>query len=381
MLYFDHNATSPMTASARQVWLDAAERWIGNPSSQHRLGSRASAAMEEARHRLAVILGCHPLDLVFTSGGTESNNHALHHLARALTPDQEVWISSIEHPCLVEAARFYFPGRVRWLPATRLGQVDLGVLDDWASARLPGLVCLMAANNETGVLQPWSTARAWCAAREIPFLCDATQWLGKLPAQGLGGCDWVSGCAHKFGGPRGVGFLKCPTRGRVSPLMRGGSQEEGRRAGTENVPGILSLVSALESREAWLAAGGVAGAAAGKDRFENSLLRELPGVEIVGQGVPRLWNTVAALFPQQDCQQRWVVKLDRQGCAVSTGSACASGTEEPSHVLKAMGFGDGEANRMIRLSSGWDTTEGDWDRLLDAIKTVREGFEKGNTGG
>ena len=361
-----------MTASARQAWLEAAERWVGNPSSQHRLGSRAAAALEEARRRLAEILESDPLDIVFTSGGTESNNQILHHFAQVLPPDQTVWISSIEHPSMLDAARDYFPGRIRWLPVDAQGRAEPDRWDDAEGTERPGLVCLMAANNETGVLQPWSTARDWCRVREIPLVCDATQWLGKLPARGMGECDWVSGCAHKFGGPRGVGFFKCPKGTRVQPLLRGGGQEEGRRAGTENLPGILAMVAALQEREAWLAGGGVERAEALRARFESQLLGELPGSEIVGKGAPRLWNTVAALFPEKDCQQRWVVKLDRQGCAVSTGSACASGSEEPSHVLKAIGLPDSDAKRMIRVSAGWETTEADWERLLGMIRAVRD---------
>src|SRR3989475_9379697 len=253
MIYFDHNATTPMLPEARQAWLDASEKFIGNPSSPHRVGSRADAAITEARQRLAEFLGCDPLDIVWTSGATEANNTVLHHFARALPLDTEVWVSAIEHPCVMASTKHYFPKRHRLIPVTRGGSVDLNWLTEEIAHARPGLVAIMAANNETGVLQPWREALAICKQWAVPFFCDAAQWIGKLPADGLGECDFVSGAAHKFGGPKGVGFLKCPAKGRVEPLLRGGPQEEGRRAGTENVAGILSMLAALEARQSALA--------------------------------------------------------------------------------------------------------------------------------
>ena len=399
MLYFDHNATSPLHPAARQVWLDATERFVGNPSSLHRVGARADAALSEARGKLARILCCDALDLVFTSGATESANTVFHHAARTLAPDAEVWLSSIEHPCVTEAARHHFPKRHRLIPVTRAGVVDL----NWLRAQLrsrrgkeadrphsknppphlggyPGLIAVMAVNNETGVIQPARELQKLCRAHGIPFFCDAVQALGKLSAAGLGDCDWVSGSAHKFGGPRGVGFLKCPSKGRVEPLLRGGSQEEGRRAGTENVPGVLAMVAALEAREVGRvcpqrAAGPVerpTGALGQtrpthRDAFTRQLLQSLPGAEIVAAKSPRVWNTVLALMPEADCRARWVVKLDKLGVAVSSGSACASGKEEPSPVLTAMGYSPAQAARALRFSAGWETTEADWQQLLAAL--------------
>jgi cysteine desulfurase len=368
MLYFDHNATTPLLAEARQAWLEAVDGYIGNPSSPHRLGARADAALERARQRLAALLGCDALDIVWTSGATESNNLVLHHFAR-LSDGGEVWVSSIEHPCVLNAARRYFPRRHRLIPVGPEGAVDLEWLHKQVRRKRPALVALMAANNETGVLQPWRDALALCREREVPYFCDAAQWIGKLPAQGLGPCDFVSGCAHKFGGPKGVGFLKCPAKGPIHPLLVGGKQEEGRRAGTENVPGVLSMVAALEARAALVDAG-VEVRLGWRTRFEDQLLTAMPEVEIVGRSRERLWNTVSALMPQTEDQRRWVVKLDKLGFAVSTGSACASGREEPSHVLAAMGYSAGRAGRMLRLSSGWETGESHWTALLRGLKTV-----------
>ena len=404
MLYFDHNATSPLHPAARDAWLTASERFIGNPSSLHRIGSRADAALSEARQKLAALLGCDALDLVFTSGATESANTVFHHAARTLPPDAEVWLSAIEHPCVTAAARHYFPNRHRLIPVTRDSVVDL----KWLRAALrsrrgkeatpnfqlsafnpqpspppphlggyPGLLAVMAVNNETGVLQPVSELQRLCRTHGIPFFCDAVQALGKLLAAGLGDCDWVSGSAHKFGGPRGVGFLKCPAKGRVEPLLHGGSQEEARRAGTENVAGILAMVAALElrngARTPTSAAASSLVADVGvraplRDAFERQLRKALPGTQIIGAKSPRVWNTTLALLPEADCRVRWVVKLDKLGVAVSTGSACASGKEEPSPVLTAMGYTPSEAARALRFSAGWETTEADWQQLLAALQ-------------
>lgn len=372
MTYFDHNATTPLLPAARQAWLAAAEQFIGNPSSPHRVGVRAEAALNAARVQLAAFLGCDPLDVVWTSGATESNNLVLHHFARRLVPRTEVWVSSIEHPCVLDAARHYFPRRHRLIPVTHAGVADLDWLRHELPKRPPGLVALMAANNETGVLQPWREALALCRKWQVPFFCDAAQWIGKLPARGLGECDWVSGCAHKFGGPKGVGFLKCPAQGRVEPLLFGGPQEDGRRAGTENVASVLAMLAALTERES--ASKGTGENERRRAAFEKGLLAALPGVEIVGRGAARLWNTVSALMPEADCEQRWVVKLDKAGFAVSTGSACASGREEPSHVLAAMGYAPAEAGRVLRFSSGWETTAAEWRALAAALAKVQRGM-------
>jgi cysteine desulfurase len=220
----------------------------------------------------------------------------------------------------------------------------------------------MAANNETGVLQRWREVSALCAAHGVPFFCDATQWCGRLAMQGLGECDFVAGSAHKFGGPRGVGFLKVPDGTALVPLLRGGPQEDRRRAGTENVPGILAALAALEWCEQQIATGVDTQRRATRDRFERDLSGVLPGIRINGAapGVERLWNTVSVIMPTADCRMRWVVKLDKAGFAVSTGSACSSGSAEPSSVLTAMGLTTEEAANALRFSAGWLTPDTAW---------------------
>lgn len=291
----------------------------------------------------------------------------IHHLAQS--GDGEVWVSAVEHPCVLAAARRWLPGRHRLIPVNHGGLVELEWLNDAFRRRRPTAVVVMAANNETGVLQPWREIAAACRHVGAAFVCDAVQWLGRLPAHGLGGCDFVSGCAHKFGGPPGVGFMKCPPD--FHPLVVGGSQEHGRRAGTENLPGVMAMVAALEEREQRL--GGVVPVdlLATRDTFIDELIGDLPGLEVLGADSPRLWNTVTALMPPAaDCRRRWVVKLDKLGFAVSTGSACASGKEQPSHVVLAMGRPPDSSDRMLRFSAGWETTPADWADLRQALRTA-----------
>jgi cysteine desulfurase len=377
MLYFDHNATAPMLQAAREAWMDATDRVPGNPSSQHRVGARADSALQSARERLAALLGCNPFDIIWTSGGTESNNQVLHHYAKAFPKDGEIWVSDVEHPSILSTASHFFGPRMRRLPAERSGVVSLACLRQELPRHRPILIVIMAANNETGALQPWPEILELCRRYEVPFFCDAVQWIGKMPAAGLGQCDFVSGCAHKFGGPRGIGFLKIPAGFAIEPIIRGGPQEDGRRAGTENVAGAVAMLAALEAREKSLQAGEHQARAEWRGRFEREMMSRLPGSEVVAIRANRLWNTVSALMPEMDCQHRWVVKLDKLGFAVSTGSACASGREEASHVLSAMGHSASEAGRVLRFSSGWETTEADWMSLLAGLEKVQAEFVHG----
>ena len=369
MLYFDYNATAPVMREARDAWLDATEKIVGNPSSPHQFGLAASKALTDAREKLALYLGCHPLDLIWTSGATEANNMAMHHFAQTLGAKGEVWISAIEHPCVHDSANHYFGKRAKLIPVTHDGVVDMEYFATEMADMRPGVVTVMAANNETGVIQPWRELLAICQTYEVPFFTDAVQWLGKMPAKGLGDCDYLTGAAHKFGGPRGIGFLKVPHKAQTNPLLFGGKQEKGRRAGTENVPIILSMLAALEAREKQLTRGDHKTRAEWKEKFEKLLHLHVPGSIVVGAEVPRLWNTVSALLPAGG-QQRWVTRLDKAGFAVSTGSACTTGKEQPSHVLTAMDFKTNEVAHVLRFSSGWETTAADWEALEKGLVKV-----------
>ena len=371
MIYFDHNATTPLHPAARAAWLEVQDRFPANPSSPHRLASRAEHALEEARAQLAQILGCEPSCVVLTSGATESANLVLHHFSRVLEKDRNILVSTIEHPAILSPAAHYFGSQLRLAPTTSGGMIDV----DWFEAAFqdqrPALVALMAANNETGVLQPWRRILETCQNVGVPLIVDVTQWVGKLPSGDLGKADYVIGSAHKFGGPKGVGFLKCPSAvSSLQPLLLGGPQENGRRGGTENVAGVVSMVAALRQHTSTLADPNVlTEKIATRSKFCTELVQALPGATILGGSNPVLWNTVSVLMPEVPCQARWVVKLDRAGFAVSTGSACSSGQEKPSSVLTAMGLG-AQSSRILRFSSGWETPASDWDLLLAALKQV-----------
>ncbi len=383
MIYFDYNATTKILPEAKEAWIKAVDEYIGNPSSPHRLGSRAETALNNAREELAAMLGCHPLDIVWTSGATEAANTLFHHFYLKLTDNCNVWISPIEHPSVLEPARFYFKSRIRFIPVDKEGVVSVKWIRTNLGVEKPGLVVVMAANNETGVIQPFKEIATLCREYNVPFFCDAAQWIGKLPVKELAICDFLSASAHKFGGPRGVGFLKCGHN--ITPLILGGPQEEGRRAGTENVAGVISMIAALKVCEQLLArmlkpvnsddstksfVNQPEEKIAIRNEFEKGLLDAIPGLLIAGRNAQRLWNTTHLIMPQTACNVRWVVKLDKLGFAVSTGSACSSGKEKPSHVLKAMNYGDEQASRAIRCSSGFSTTKDEWMALKNAIVKV-----------
>jgi cysteine desulfurase len=222
--YLDHNATSPLLPPARAAWLEGEDRFPGNPSSPHRMGARAEGALDNARQRLAAMLGCSPLDVIWTSGATESCNTVLRHVAASAKPNARVWISAIEHPAVLKTAQHYFGPSLELIPVNERGVIDLDWMADRIASSHPALVAVMAANNETGVLQPWREVHALCRGAGVPFFCDATQWCGRLPVKGLGAIEMVAGSAHKFGGPRGVGFLKCSSAGSFDALLHGGWQ-------------------------------------------------------------------------------------------------------------------------------------------------------------
>ncbi len=365
MTYFDFNATTPLSAPAREACLRAVDDAWQNPSSPHRAGARVHALLEAARERLAELLGCAPTEIVFTSGATEGNNAVLAHARCIGGAAASVAYSAVEHPCVRAAAEASFAtGNRTIIPVSRDGVVDLAALEGLLGRARPTLVSVMAANNETGALQPWREAQALCARHGVLFHCDAAQWLGKLPAAGLGTCDFLTGCAHKFGGPKGVGFLKITERAGSFRSLLGGEQEHGHRAGTENFPGIAAMLAALESHETGPAS--QAAPQAARDRFLTELQARIPGTRVVAQRVPRLWNTAFLILPRH-ANTRWVSKLDKLGFAVSTGSACAAGKEEDSTVLGAMGYTADEVRRAVRVSGGWSTTDAEWEALATAF--------------
>jgi len=378
MPYFDHNATTPLAAVAREAWLQASTEAWHNPASLYRDAARARLRLDAARSRLAEFLGCAGEQIVFTSGATEGANAVLAHWAQSLPTDARVAINPTEHPCVLEPAKRFFGDRLVWLPVTRDGLVELTAVQAWVEKRQVAGVVVMAANNETGALQPWNEIAHCCAAAGAEYLCDAAQWFGKLPASGLGGAGWVIGSAHKFGGPKGKGFLKWPVGAEHFHAQWGGAQQRGHRGGTEDLAGAVGLVAALaeaEQKKVFHESERLCC----RDQFEQAVRVAVPGVTVVGGGVERLWNTVSLLMPHTE-NTRWVTRLDRLGFQVSTGSACATAKEGPSHVLAAMGFASEESKRVVRISSGWETTEADWNALVEVLGRLENEFraDKGN---
>jgi cysteine desulfurase len=369
MLYFDHNATAPLCEAARAAWLEAQERFHANPASLHRLGQRAERALENARENLASLLGCPPHQILWTSGATEAANAILASLAA--TSQGNLLLSPVEHPCVLESANRWFPGRYRMIPCDGAGRVDAGEVEALLKRGGISAVALMAANNETGVLQPWEQIAQICGDMDIPFVCDATQWVGRLPSERLGMCGFLFASTHKAGGPVGTGFLKIPRSHEGAlwrPFFVGGAQEEGRRSGTQNVAGAAALVAALRDRQARMAE--CDSKTRSRLEIENTLKESVPGLQIVAEDAERLWNTISIFLPElRDCRRRWVVRLDAAGIAASSGAACSSGKAEPSAVLQAMGL-ESCADRVVRLSGGWDTTPADWSHAATVLGKI-----------
>ena len=372
MEYFDFNATTPVCDEALEALMRVTRDFHGNPSSLHRVGRRADHILDESRHAVAEILGCQPAEIVWTSGATESNNMVFNHLSQHSPAGATVLISDIEHPCVRKSAHHYFGDRAITIPVTPDGVVDLQVLDKLIADHRPVCVSVMASNNETGMLQPWQDILNMCRSAGVLFHCDAAQWLGKMPGAGLGQCDFVSGASHKFTGPKGVGFLKMPAAPGWNTLIHGGGQEEGRRAGTENVAGVAAMTQALVKRNAQVTPDFITERQEIKKRFLAQILDRLPGSMVIGKPDQSLWNTVMIVMPDTTCQQRWVVKLDKGGYAVSSGSACSSGQEKPSMVLTAMGFTPSHSSRALRFSGGWETSEAQWMALADALVHIHD---------
>lgn len=368
--YFDHNATAPMRESAVAAWIEAADRHWHNPSGLYREGAEARRVLEDLREELADLFGIEePGRIVFTSGATEANNAAVAWLARSVPG--AVAVSEIEHPCVAAAVDAYFGGaRIRRIPVDpRSGAVRLDLVCDWIRRREVSAVAVMAANNETGALQPWRELSERCREAGLPFLCDAVQWIGRLPREGLGDGGFVVGSAHKFGGAKGVGFLILPEEGAGSfHGLLGGAQEGGQRGGTENLPGVAAMLAALREAPDGPGESVVAAQAAMRDAFERRLAGEL-GARILAEGGERLWNTSMFLLPRGR-NVKWLARLGQRGFALSTGSACSAGKGDPSAVMSAMGLDLDEMGRVLRVSGGAETSPVKWEALADALVEV-----------
>ncbi len=358
LIYLDHNATSPLLPAASDAMAVAAATWAANPASQHEAGRQARRRLEEARTSMSTALGAGSGDrLIFTSGGTESNNHAILGPLRRWTPTPgRVLASRIEHPSVLEPlARLQDEGwTIDWLEADQTGRVDVS----HAGAALrpdTRLAVLMLGNNETGVLQNVPELAAACAARGVPVHCDAVQAVGKTPVDFAQlGVSSLAFTAHKFHGPLGVGGLLLKEGYEAGDWLLGGFQPGGR-PGTQSVPLAVGMETALLRWRADLASH-AARLAGLRDRLASLVLSGCRDAVVIGAEAPRLPHTLALTFPGLD-RQALQMALDLAGVACSTGSACASGSGEPSHVLTAMGLPEAQIRGAIRLSVGAFTTE------------------------
>ncbi len=362
--YLDYNATAPLRPEVREAIVDALHVH-GNPSSVHEEGRAARALVEQARAKVAKLAGAAPEDVIFTSGGSEANALAL---AAQGGQAWHCYLSAVEHPSVLAGGRFYRE-TTTILPVTKDGLADLAVLaKELEKHHLGGwrpFVSLMVANNETGAVQPVPEAAAIVHEAGGLLHSDAVQAAGRIPLDLASlGADMLSLSAHKIGGPKGIGALVLKPGVSVEPLLKGGGQERRRRAGTENVPGIVGFGVAAE-----LAAGDIAktaGIKALRDSLEAGARAIAPDAVVVSAGVERLPNTSCIAVPGVKAETL-VIGLDLAGVSVSAGSACSSGKVEASHVLSAMGVAPELAQGAIRVSLGFGTTSHDIERFLGAF--------------
>jgi len=376
MHYLDHNATSPLKASARAAMLTALEAG-GNASSVHKPGRGARASIDDARERVARLAGCGASSVIFTSGGSEANCLALKGaIAGALAAKDRIvtrlFISAIEHESVRAAAAALaetVPGlKLSTIPATSDGLLDLGAFRlQLMQGKGRALVSVMAANNETGVIQDLagiSRVLETEGGDDVLLHVDAVQAAGRIPMSFT--ADYVTLSAHKIGGPQGAGALIVKDEAPLAPLIHGGGQESGRRAGTENVAAIAGFGAAAEDAAdltdvtRWMAL---------RDRFETELLRAAPDAVIFGQRASRLPNTSNFAVPGLSAETA-LIALDLDGVAISSGSACSSGKVKPSHVLAAMGVNDALARCGLRVSFGWSSREDDVDALIAGLRRL-----------
>lgn len=350
---------------------EAAMAAPGNPSSLHWAGRAARRIVDDARDRLAAFVGTEAGSVVYTSGGTEANNIAIHSVLSASKPGQIV-TTAIEHPAVLKPLERFVAANPEWElvkvrpDATGVVSVERmqAAINDEAR-----LVCMMYANNESGAVQPVEAVAAMCRENRVPMLVDAVQMLGKqaLRFNELG-IDFMSVSAHKIGGPKGIGALLVRRGVKLTELTPGGGQERGRRSGTENVPAIAGFSAALGRVDFSVCA-------AVRDRFEAELEKRLPKAEVVAAAAPRTANTSLVILPGLD-GETLLMQLDLAGFAVASGSACSSGKREPSHVLLAMGASELKARSSLRVSFGPENGSDDAIALVEALVAADQRLKK-----
>ncbi len=374
-VYMDHAATTPVRPEVVEAMLPYFSERFGNPSSIYALAREAKEAVEEARGRVAAAIGATPEEVYFTSGGTEADNWAVKGVALRGKGDHIV-TSAIEHhavlhPCQALEKQGY---RVTSLPVDEFGRVEPAAVEE-AITDATVLVSVMAANNEIGTIQPIAEIAKIAHDHKVPFHTDAVQAIGAFPVDvDAMGADLLALSAHKFGGPKGVGALYVRKGTRIGTFMDGGAQERGRRAGTENVPGIVGLGCAIELAVAEMPqnAPRLAGM---RDRLIRGILDAIPEIRLNGHPTERLPNNVNVAFRYVEGESI-LLMLDALGIAASTGSACTSASLEPSHVLTSCGLPPEEAHGSLRLTLGSRNTEEDVDYVLSVLPGVIERLRK-----
>jgi cysteine desulfurase len=373
-IYFDYNATTPIVPAVGDAMTAAMRDVFGNASSVHFFGQQAKAAVDIARSSLAALIGADPSEIVFTSGGTESDNFAIRGAAEALEPTKRRHLiaSAIEHEAVLNTLKAL--ARRGWqttlLPVDHSGILSPDRLRD-AMRDDTALVSVMHANNEIGTIQPIAELAAIAHEHRALMHTDAVQSAGKIPVETRAlGVDLLSVSAHKFNGPKGVGALWIKRGTRLQAMQTGGKHERGRRAGTENVPAIVGMgVAALLAKEKLASETLRVGAL--RDRLEEGVLRSVTGTAINGAPLQRVPNTTNISFDRVEAESL-LIALDLEGVAVSTGSACSSGTLEPSHVLRAMGFPPHRTQNSLRFSLGVFSTQEEVDRVVEILPRLVE---------
>jgi len=369
LVYLDNNATTQPAPEVVAEMLPYLTELYGNPSSVHRFGQQSRKAIDDARSRVASLLGSADAELLLTAGGTESVNTAIRGLLAARAPRKRIVTSTVEHSATRELCQQL--GKeghtIVEIPVDRSGALDLDRLQSELSGDT-ALVSIMWANNETGVLFPIDRIAQMCKAANVPFHSDGTQAIGKIPVNVHDlGVDALSFASHKFHGPKGVGGLYIRRGLRIRPYLIGGPQERGRRGGTENVPGIVGMGKAAELARRALPE--MPRVAALRDRLEHSILEAIPDTHVNGRTDARLPNTTNIGFARLEAEAILLLLSERNICA-SAGAACASGSLEPSHVLLAMNIDPKIAHGAIRFSLSRFTTDSEIDRALEVLPQV-----------
>ncbi len=371
-IYFDYNATTPLDPQVREAMMPYFGEVWGNPSSVHHIGQGARSILDDARDRVAKVWHCKPSEVIFTSGGTESNNLAIFGTARALSDKgRHIITSTIEHHAVLHCFQYLEKREgftVTYIPVNKEGFINPEDVKNAIRADTT-LVSIMAANNEIGTIQPVAEIGAICRERGVIFHTDAVQWFGKEPFENIDqfNADLVSFCAHKLHGPKGIGALYIKSPLHPDPIIFGGGHENERRAGTENLAAVIGLAEAMERF--------VKSPVFPRENLFNltnelaSSVSKIPGVHLRGSQTKRLSNTIAFTVDGAD-SITLLAGLDIEGVCASSGSACSAGSLEPSHVITALGVDKKSANSLVRFSLGRDSTKDEVRETIPILEKV-----------